>query len=82
MTQVKDMRMLQENVVASRSEQERMHEALVASQARNEELNRVNEELRKALQEREECAVGDRSAPPCHSLKRSWTRWSRPIRWR
>jgi len=34
-----------------------MHEALVASQARNEEL-------RKALQEREERAVGDRSAPP------------------
>ena len=65
MTQVMDMmRALQENVAASRSEQERMHEALVASQARNEELNRVNEELRKALQEREERAVGDRSAPP------------------
>ena len=65
MTQVMDMmRTLQENVAASRSEQERMHEALVASQARNEELNRVNEELRKALQEREERAVGDRSAPP------------------
>ena len=62
MTQVMDMmRTLQENVAASRSEQERMHEALVASQARNEELNRINEELRKALQER---AVGDRSAPP------------------
>ncbi|XP_068498400.1 uncharacterized protein [Phaseolus vulgaris] len=41
-----------------------MHEALVASQARNEELNRVNEELRKAFQEREERAVGDRSTPP------------------
>ena len=65
MTQVMDMmRTLQENVAASRSEQERMHEALVASQARNEELNRINEELRKALQEREERAVGDRSAPP------------------
>ena len=58
------MRTLQENVVASRSEQERMHEALVASQARNEELNRINEELHKALQEREERAAGDRSAPP------------------
>ena len=46
------------------SEQERMHEALVASQARNEELNRINEELRKALQEREKRAAGDRSAPP------------------
>ena len=57
-TQVMDMmRTLQENVAASCSEQERMHEALVASQARNEELNRVNEELRKALQEREEPLV-------------------------
>jgi len=65
MTQVMDMmRTLQENVVASRSEQKKMHEVLVASQARNEELNRINEELRKALQEREERAAGDRSAPP------------------
>jgi len=65
MTQVMDMmRTLQENVVASCSEQERMHVALVASEARNEELNWVNEELRKALQEREERAVGDKSAPP------------------
>jgi len=58
------MRTLQENMAASRSKQERMHEALVASLARNEELNRVNEELRKALQGREEPAIGDRSAPP------------------
>jgi len=58
------MRTLQENVAASCSKQERMHEALVASQARNEELNRINEELRKALQGREERAIGDRSAPP------------------
>ena len=65
MTQVMEMmRTLQENVAASRSEQERMHEALVASRARNEELNRINEELRKALQGREERAMGDRSAPP------------------
>ena len=64
MTQVMDMmKTLQENIAASRSEQERMHEALVASQARNEELNRIKEELRKALQEREERAVGDRFAP-------------------
>ena len=70
MTQVMDMmRTLQENVAASRFEQERMHEALVASQARNKELNRINEELRKALQEREERAARDRSAPP--SLPRS-----------
>jgi len=58
------MSTLQENVAASCSEQERMHDALEASQARNEELNRINEELRKALQEREERATGDRSAPP------------------
>ena len=65
MTQVMDMmRTLQENVAASRSEQERMHEALVGSQARNEELNRINEELCKAFLEREERAAGDRSAPP------------------
>ncbi|XP_068461583.1 uncharacterized protein [Phaseolus vulgaris] len=63
MTQVMEMmRTLQENVAASCSEKERMHEALVASQARNEELNRVNEELCKALQGREERAIGDRSA--------------------
>ena len=65
MTQVMDtMRTLQENVAASRSEQERMHEALVASQNRNAELNRINEELCKVIQEREERVVGDRSAPP------------------
>ena len=65
MTQVMDMmRTLQENVAASRSEQERMHEALVASQARNEELNRINEELRKAIQEQGERGTGDRPTPP------------------
>ena len=69
MTQVMDMmRTLQENVAASRSELERMHEALLASQARNEELNRINEELRKALQEREERAAGDRSPSPPRSF--------------
>ena len=69
MTQVMYMmRTLQENVVASRSEQERMHEALVASQARNEELNRINEELRKALQEREERAAGDKPPSPPRSF--------------
>jgi len=50
MAQVMEMmRTMQEKVGASRSKQERMHEALVASPTRNEELNRVNEELRKAL---------------------------------
>ena len=69
MTQVMDMmRTLQENVAASRSEQERMHEALVASQARNEELNRINEELRKALQERKERAAGDKPPSPPRSF--------------
>jgi len=41
-----------------------MHEALVASQARKEELNRINKELRKTLPDWDERAVGDRSAPP------------------
>ena len=45
------MRALQENVEASRIEQTKMHEDLVASQARNEELSKVTEELRQALQE-------------------------------
>ncbi|XP_068494439.1 uncharacterized protein [Phaseolus vulgaris] len=58
------MRALQENVVASRAEQEKMHEDLVASQARNEELNRVNEELRKAFQEQKERAEVERVALP------------------
>ena len=45
------MRTLQENVEASRAEQAKMHEDLVTSQARNEELSKVNEELRQALHE-------------------------------
>ena len=48
---VEIMRSLQANVEASRIEQARMHEDLVASRARNEELSRVTEELRQALQE-------------------------------
>ncbi|XP_068504456.1 uncharacterized protein [Phaseolus vulgaris] len=65
MAQVMEMmRTLQENVAASCSEQEKMHEALVASHARNEELNRVNEELRKALQGQKKRATGDKSTPP------------------
>jgi len=70
MAQVMEMmRTLQENVAASRFEQETMHEALVTSQARNEELNRVNEESRKALQGQKERATRDKSAPlslPCN----------------
>ena len=48
---VEIMRSLQANVEASRIEQARMHEDLVASRARNDELSKVTEELRQALQE-------------------------------
>jgi len=48
---VEIMRSLQANVEASRIEQARMHEDLVASRARNDELSRMTEELRQALQE-------------------------------
>ena len=47
------MRSLQATVEASRIEQVRMHEDLVASRARNEELSKVTEELRQALQEQQ-----------------------------
>ena len=64
MAQVMEMmRALQENVAASRAEQERMHKDLVASQARNEELNIVNEELRKAFLEQKERVDANRVAP-------------------
>ena len=45
------MRTLQEKVEASRVEQAKMHEDLVASQAKNEELSKVTEKLRQALHE-------------------------------
>ena len=41
----------QANVEESRIEQVKMHEDLVASQTKNEELSKVTEELRQALQE-------------------------------
>ena len=41
------MQGLQEAMAASKAEQDRMQEDLAASQARNEELHRVNEELRR-----------------------------------
>ena len=44
------MRTLQDNVAALRVEQERMQADLAASQSRNEELDKINGELRKALQ--------------------------------
>jgi len=43
------MRGLQDDMAESRMEQERMQADLDASQARNEELHRVNEELRQGL---------------------------------
>ena len=52
------MQALQEEVVASRANQERIQADLVASRATNRELRRSNEELRRDLQnqagEREE----------------------------
>ena len=45
------MRTLQENVEASRVQQAKMHEDLVTSQARNEELSKVTKELCQALHE-------------------------------
>ena len=59
------MRALQDNVAASRAEQEKMLAKLAASQSRNDELNRVNEELRRTLQMQKERAVGEgMSMPP------------------
>ena len=50
MQQVMDMMQgLQEEMAESRAEQERMQADLAASQARNEELHRTNEELRRGL---------------------------------
>jgi len=57
------MRALQENVEASRIEQAKMHEDLVASQARNEELSKVTEELRQALHEQRGRATVEEVAP-------------------
>ena len=61
MAQVLEMvRTLQDNAAASRVEQERMQTELAASQSRNDELNRVNEELRRTLQAQREHAVDER----------------------
>ena len=57
------MRALQANVEASRIEQAKMHEDLVASQARNEELSKVTEELHQALQEQTRRPVVEEVAP-------------------
>jgi len=70
------MRTLQENVEASRTEHAKMHEDLVASQARakmhedlvtsqarNEELSKVNEELRQSLHEQRGRTTDEEAAP-------------------
>jgi len=62
------MRALQENMEASRIEQAKMHEDLVTSQARNEELSKVTEELRQALHEQRGRTTVEEvvpSSPPC-----------------
>jgi len=57
------MRALHANVEASRVEQAKMHEDLVISQARNEELSKVTEELRQALHEQRGHATVEEVAP-------------------
>jgi len=57
------MRSLQATVEASRIKQARMHEDLVASRARNEELSKVTEELRQALQEHQGRSSAEEVAP-------------------
>ncbi|XP_068504380.1 uncharacterized protein [Phaseolus vulgaris] len=57
------MRALQENVEASRVQLAKMHEDLVTSQARNEELSKVTEELRQALHEQRGRATDEEITP-------------------
>ena len=66
MAQMAEMlRSLQATVEASRVEQARIHEDLVASRARNEELSKVAEELRRALQEQQVRSSGTVDAASC-----------------
>ena len=57
------MRSLQATVEASRIEQARMPEDLVASRARNDELSKATEELRQALQEQQGRSTAEEVAP-------------------
>jgi len=83
MQQVMDMvKGLQEEMAESRAEQERMQADLAASQARNEELHRANEELRRSLrnnQGQRDPDETERLTPqgsfPRHSHRRFWRRW-------
>jgi len=72
---------LQDEMVESRVEQERMQADLAASQARNEELHRTNKELRHGLrnnQGQRDPDETERLTPqgsfPHHSRRRSWRR--------
>ena len=56
------MRSLQATVETSRRWQ-RMHEDLVASRARNEDLSKVTEELRQALQEQQGRSTAEEVVP-------------------
>jgi len=58
------MRALQKTVATSRMDQERIQVDLDASQARNEELRKTNEELRRNLQQQAGECVVDEQAPP------------------
>ena len=61
------MQGLQEAMAASKAEQERMQADLAASQARNEELCRMNEELRRGWRNHTGLHDGDElegSTPP------------------
>ena len=88
MAQVLEMvRTLQDNAAASKAEQERMQTELAASQSRNDELNRVNEELRRTLQAQRKHVVDKRVSrqrhhlperSPCHSPLKSWEPWCLP----
>ena len=57
------MHALQETVAASKMDQERIQVDLAASQARNEELHKTNEELRRNLQQVGERVVDERALP-------------------
>jgi len=84
MQQVIDMMQgLQEEMEESRREQERMQADLAASHARNEELHRMNEELRRGLgnnqgqRDLDETNVSPHQGSfPHHSRRRFWKQWS------
>ena len=74
------MRALQETVPTSRMDQERIQVDLAASQERNQELRRTNEELRRNLQQAGERVADERASPTpprVMEIKLKWT-W-RPI---